>query len=104
MATEYVIYSDESASFGVVFSKFYSGALIRSSQLDKVRQLLAAKKAELNLYGEVKCQKVTANYLEKYRELMDLFFDLIDEDIIKVRIMFTQNLYIPLNLTDEQKE
>ena len=104
MATEYVIYSDESASFGVVFSNFYGGALIRSSHLDKVRQLLAAKKAELNLYGEVKWQKVTANYLEKYRELMDLFFDLIDEDIIKVRIMFTQNLYIPLNLTDEQKE
>src|SRR5579862_8544116 len=35
---------------------------------------------------------------------MDLFFDFVDEDIVKVRIMFTQNLYIPRNLTDEHKE
>lgn len=35
---------------------------------------------------------------------MSLFFDMIAEDIIKVRVMFTQNLYIPRNLTDEHRE
>ena len=87
MSTEYIIYSDESASFGTVFSNFYGGALIRSEHIDTVRRLLAEKKTELNLYKEVKWQKVTANYLDKYRALMALFFDLIDEDIIKVRII-----------------
>jgi hypothetical protein len=103
MATEYIIYSDESASFGTVFSNFYGGALIRSAHVDKVRQLLAAKKASLKLNGEVKWQKVTASYLDKDRALMELFLDLIEEDIVKVRIIFTQNIFIPRKLTEEQR-
>jgi hypothetical protein len=35
---------------------------------------------------------------------MDLFFDMIYEDVVKIRIMFTQNLYVPRNLTDEHRE
>jgi hypothetical protein len=104
VSKEYIIYSDESASFGTVFSNFYGGALIRAEHIDKVRELLADKKAELNLHGEVKWQKVSVAYLGKYKVLMDLFFDMIEEDIIKVRIMFTQNQFVPRNLSEEQKE
>jgi hypothetical protein len=104
MPKEYIIYCDESASFGATFSNFYGGALIRSDHIDRVRKLVADKKTDLNLFGEVKWQKITANYQEKYRALMDLFFDLIAEDIIKIRIMFTQNLYLPRNLTEEHRE
>jgi Protein of unknown function (DUF3800) len=104
MTKEYVIYCDESASLGTTFSNFYGGALIRSSHIDQVRRMLSDKKIELNLFGEIKWQKITANYLSKYKELINLFFDMIAEDIIKVRIMFTQNLYIPLNLTAEHRE
>jgi hypothetical protein len=104
MPKEFIIYCDESASFGSKFSHFYGGALVRSDHIDKVRQLLAAKKAHLNLYKEVKWQKVTENYLNKYIDLMSFFFDLIEEDIVKVRIMFTQNIHVPKNLTEEQLE
>jgi Protein of unknown function (DUF3800) len=104
MDREFIIYCDESASFGATFSNFYGGALIRSSHIDQVRRMLAVKKVELNLFREIKWQKVTANYLDKYREIMDLFFDMVQEDILKIRIMFTQNIYVPLNLTAEHRE
>jgi hypothetical protein len=104
MSTEYIIYCDESASQGATFSHFYGGALIRAEHIDRVRKLIADKKNDFRLFGEVKWQKVSENYLAKYLELMDLFFDLIYEDIVKVRIMFTQNLYVPRNLTEEHRE
>ena len=58
--------------------------------VDRVRELITDKKADLNLFGEVKWQKVSKNYLSKYIDLMSLFFDLVSGDIIKIRIMFTQ--------------
>ncbi|MHB9143925.1 MAG: hypothetical protein ACYC5Y_01060 [Symbiobacteriia bacterium] len=54
-----------------------------------------AKKRELNLNDEVKWQKVTSQYLDKYRSLIDLFFDFIERDMVKVWVMFTQNYYRP---------
>jgi hypothetical protein len=104
MTKEFIIYCDESASFGTNFSNFYGGALIRSDHIDRVRRLIADKKRDLHFFGEVKWQKVTENYLEKYKKLMGLFFDIIEEDLVKVRIMFTQNIYITINLTDEHRE
>jgi Protein of unknown function (DUF3800) len=104
MPKEFIIYSDESASRGTTFSNFHGGAVIRSEHIDSVRSLIAKKKNKLHLFGEIKWQKVTENYLEKYREIMNLFFDMIEEGIIKIRILFTQNLYIPRRLTDEQRE
>ena len=53
--------------------------------------LLNAKKTELHLYGEVKWTKVTENYLNKYIELVSLFFSFVKEGKIKVRIMFQSN-------------
>lgn len=104
MAAEYIIYSDESVSKGAAFSNFYGGALLRSRDIDNVRKQISDAKRSLNLYGEIKWQKVTANYLEKYVALMDLFFDLIAQDIIKIRIMFTQNIRVAANLTKEHRD
>jgi hypothetical protein len=58
----------------------------------------------LHLHQEMKWSKVTAQYLEKYIELIDVFFDLVADDRIKLRIMFTQNRYRPANLTAEQSD
>ena len=52
------------------------------------KELSEEKKQELNLFGEIKWTKVTANYLNKYLEMMDLYFKFIKEGKIKVRIMF----------------
>ena len=73
------------------FGNFYGGALVRSVDLHDVLYQIALKKASLHLKDEVKWTKITANYLVKYIELMDCFFDLIAEDKVKVRIMFTKN-------------
>ena len=66
MAKEYIIYCDESESSGRHFSNFYGGALVTSDNIDAVRSALAAKKAELNLFDEVKWTKISVAYEEKY--------------------------------------
>lgn len=104
MSKEYVIYCDESTDKGTYYSNFYGGALVRSMHLEEVRNVLATAKSDLNFFGEVKWDKVTTNYLEKYKTLIDAFFDLIAADKIKVRIMFTQNAHRPTRLTKENIE
>lgn len=71
---------------------------------DPVRIALQDKARSINLTGEIKWNKVTANYLEKYVAVMDLFFDFVRRDKIKYRLMFTQNRFVPKGLTREQRE
>lgn len=104
MTKELVVYCDESTSKGEYYSNFYGGAVIRAEHIDEIRSALDSRKTELNLHGEIKWQKITHNYLGKYIDLMDLFFDFVADDKIKVRIMFTQNAIQPINLTDEHRE
>lgn len=59
MATEFVIYTDESVKDGAYFSNFYGGVLVRSRDLTSVAERLARIKAEQNLHGELKWVKVT---------------------------------------------
>lgn len=101
---QYIIYTDESEKKGRFFGNFYGGVLVRSSDFDYIKKSLEQKKEELNIKGEVKWQKVTENYLQKYLELMSLFFDYVAEDRIKVRIMFTHNIKQAVGLTKEQRE
>ncbi len=99
MAKEFIIYADESTNKGEFYSNFYGGALIQSSNLDDTVNLLNNKKASENLFGEIKWSKVTDNYLKKYISIMNTFFDLVDERIIRIRIMFTKNVFVPKSLT-----
>lgn len=99
MNKEFIIYADESVSKGTFFSNFYGGALIRSRDLQLIETTLKLKKQELYLKNEIKWQRVTENYLSKYIEMMDLFFEFIQQDQIKIRIMFTQNVNAPKNLS-----
>lgn len=84
----YIIYCDESSDHGVKFSDFFGGCIINSADQHEVISGLEAKKLSLNLKSEIKWTKVTENYLEKYVEIIDLFFDYIKAGKIKVRIMF----------------
>jgi hypothetical protein len=101
MAVEYIIYCDESESKGRHFSNFYGGALVTSNDLEFVRDTLAKRKKELNLFGEIKWSKITPNYRKKYIDMVDCFFDLIQDGKVKVRVMFTQNVMRARNLTKE---
>ena len=66
--------------------------------------MIIAKKEELGLYQEVKWTKVTEQYLDKYLNLIDYFFDFVKKNKIKIRIMFRQNAQVPQNLTREHQE
>jgi hypothetical protein len=88
---EYLIYCDESSNRGKLYSNFYGGALVRSIHLKEIESRLKDYKANNNMNGEIKWTKVTAPYLEKYIGLIDVFFDLLIEDKIKMRVMFQQN-------------
>lgn len=102
MNEEYIIYCDESAKKGKYFGNFYGGAIVNGAKINQLNNILNAKKEELKLYGEIKWSKVTENYLEKYIEMIDLFFDCIKTNNIKIRIMFKPVCYIANNLTDSQ--
>lgn len=80
------------------------GALINLSDVNLIEKALNSKKEELNLKGEIKWTKVTDNYLDKYIEMINLFFELIKDGKIKVRIMFAQNAFVSDGLTKEQTD
>ena len=80
------------------------GALINLSDVNLIEKVLNSKKEELNLNGEIKWTKVTDNYLDKYIEMINLFFELIKDGKIKVRIMFAQNAFVSDGLTKEQTD
>jgi hypothetical protein len=103
MALEYIIYTDESEKKGKFYSNFYGGILVRSTDLQPVIDRLKECKVGLNFHQEVKWQKVTENYLEKYKTLMDGFFDEVAAGRIKVRVMFTQNQFVPTGLSPDQR-
>lgn len=104
LSQEYLIYCDESIDNGKYFSNFYGGVLVRSSDLGQVQKVLQDRKIELNLLKEAKWSKVTDQYLSKYLGLMETFFDLVEADKIKTRIMFTQNNIVAKSLRSEQLE
>ena len=74
------------------------------SNINLIENALNSKKEELNLKGEIKWTKVTDNYLEKYIDMMNLFFKFIKKGKIKVRIMFAQNAFVSEGLTKEQTD
>lgn len=104
MAKEYLLYCDESVEKGTYYSDFYGGALLDSEHLEEIVTKLRATKEELNLHKEVKWTKVTGNYLEKYKSLIDEYFAFVKSGKLKIRIMFRQSAYEAINLTQEQKD
>lgn len=101
----YILYCDESADSGPKFSDFFGGCILNSEDLHKVQTALETRKKELNLFSEIKWTKVTDNYLEKYINIIDLFFDFIAQGKIKVRIMFrkTDDVFVRSGSTVDDK-
>lgn len=100
----YIIYSDESDRSGRIFSNFFGGVLLKSSDREIISNVLNGKRFDLNLDGELKWSKVSEAYLEKYIEFMEIYFSFVRTGRLKVRIMFTQNAYRPAGLSREQKD
>jgi Protein of unknown function (DUF3800) len=104
MSRELIIYCDESDISGKHFSNFYGGALVESAHQLEVIERLTNKKAELNLGAEVKWQKISEHYADKYIAFVEEVFALLGEQKLKIRIMFTQNYFGAAGLTSAQRE
>jgi hypothetical protein len=104
MARELLIYCDESDIKGKHFSNFYGGALVESTHFEEVNARLVAKKAELNLGAEIKWQKISEAYADKYIAFVDEVFALMAEGKLKMRVMFTQNYFRAVGLTQEHRD
>jgi hypothetical protein len=100
---EYFVWCDESDQQGKHFSNFYGGVLVKSEDLKEVMDTLQKACTNLNLKDEIKWHKISEHYVGKYTALMDVFFDLVKAGKIKVRIMFTQNAYVPTGLQATHK-
>lgn len=97
MTKRYIIYCDESDTKGRFYSHFYGGALIDASKQKLISDELQHLKDELNIQsGEMKWQKITGPYAEKYCKFVDKTFDIVERGDMKIRIMFTQNRHVPL--------
>lgn len=104
MTTRFILYCDESDSKGRFYSHFYGGALLEASKQQALHEELQALKDDLHIFdGEMKWQRITENYSDKYIRFVDLVFDMVERGDLKFRIMFTQNRWVPL-LTDYQIE
>lgn len=93
----YIIFCDESDDKGRFYSNFYGGALIEASRQRAIHEELQAVKDALNIFhGEMKWERITESYAEKYIEFINAAFDIISRGEIKIRIMFTQNRNRPV--------
>lgn len=97
MHTRYIIFCDESDDKGNFYGNFFGGALIEASKQQAIEEEIQVLKDDLNINsGEMKWQKITGNYAEKYITFVNGIFDIIARGDMKIRIMFTQNRYIPV--------
>lgn len=100
----YFLWCDESDKEGAFYSNFYGGILVRSEDLARVIDMSHSLIKELELENEeVKWQKVNAYTYEKYLRIVDFIFDLLRNDLVKMRIFFRNNQYVAQGLTPLQK-
>lgn len=100
----YIIYCDESDDKGPFFSNFYGGALLRASDRQAIEAEFNAVKADHNLKGEAKWTKISEYNEAAYIALMDKAFEFLAAGLLKVRIMFTQNINQVQHLHYEEGE
>ncbi len=101
----FYIFCDESVKSGKYFSNFYGGVLMQKSDYNWVNNLLLSKKQDLGMEdSELKWTQVNSYRLESYCEIMDLFFELIQRNVFKVRIMFTDNRIVSKDSSALQKQ
>lgn len=97
MNKRYIIFCDESDDKGRFYSNFYGGILIEASKQQALHDELQACKNALNVFnGEMKWERITEPYVDKYIIFVNVVFDIIARGDMKVRIMFTQNRNLPV--------
>ena len=98
----FYIFCDESLKKGKYYSNFYGGVLIAKNDFEQVNNALLSKVQDLEIENaELKWSNVNTFKLEQYIQVMDTFFGFIRANVVKTRIMFTDNRFIPANLSHD---
>ena len=101
----FYIFCDESLKKGKYYSNFYGGLLINKEDFQKVNNALLSKLQDLNVENsELKWSIVNTFSLNHYIQMMDVFFEFIKANVIKVRIMFTDNRFLAKDLSKEHHD
>lgn len=99
-----IIYCDESTEKGKFYSHFYGGIMVPESHRRIIEERLNAVKAAHGLGAELKWTKITEAWADRYIAFIDETFDLMEEGILRTRVMFTQNSNRPVGLSEYQLE
>jgi Protein of unknown function (DUF3800) len=97
MHKRYIIFCDESDDKGRFYSNFFGGVLIEASKQQAIHDELQNLKDDLHIFkGEMKWERITAPYAEKYIAFVNAVFDIVERGDMKIRVMFTQNRNRPI--------
>ena len=99
-----IIYCDESTEKGKFYSHFYGGIMVPETHRRIIEDRLNAVKAAHGLGAELKWTKISEAWADRYIAFVDEAFDLMDEGVLRTRIMFTQNSNRPIGLSEYQLE
>lgn len=99
-----IIYCDESTEKGRYYSHFYGGAMVPETHRRIVEGRLQAVKDAQGLGAELKWTKISEAWADRYIAFVDEVFDIMDEGILRMRVMFTQNANRPIGLSEYQLE
>ena len=102
MALEYIIYCDELEDKGPFCSNFYGGALIKASDRQRIEaDLLAAREG---IKRRSKVDQITEQDEGRYIAFALKFLELVEAGLVKVRVMFTQNIHSTDHLQYEEQD
>lgn len=100
----FYIFCDESLKKGKYYSNFYGGLLIDKKDFEKANNVLLSKLQDLNIENsELKWSIVNTFGLDYYIQMMDVFFEFVKANIIKIRIMFTDNRFLAEKVSKEYR-
>lgn len=97
----YIIICDESTKYGLLFSFFFGGAIVKESDYEYLNDELYRLKHMLVL-KEMKRNYIDITNADKYIQVLSLFFKFVKEEKIKVRIMFCDNNYLSSNILNKE--
>ncbi|CAD5257278.1 MULTISPECIES: DUF3800 domain-containing protein [unclassified Imperialibacter] len=100
----FYIFCDESLKQGKYYSNFYGGCMIARADFERVNNVLLSKRMDLNMEdSELKWGNINSQRIEAYCEMMEVFFQAVANNLIKVRVMFTDNRFVPTSIPHDNR-
>ncbi len=86
----FVVYADESNTHdrSLAHRQFYGGCLVPAEDRDSLARQLGALARGLGIVGELKWRKVRPDNADRVLEVMNAFFDMIEDGRMKLRVMW----------------